>query len=455
MKEPNLIKSPGAQLVFKAIAVILITAFLLIPVTMIESLVYERATNYEKVAEEISHSWAGNQRVTGPFLEVPFKEEFKKTEKITISEGNTQTVKNLPIVMMFSPSNLKANLKTIPMEKYRGIYKYIVYTSEIELSGDFDDIKNQEMEVDGQKVLAEHLDFSKAKIHIELSDIKGLSSKTKVNWQGKELNFSSDKVSSGVVANLNIDSSAAMTFSAKLITKGSRSLILVPLGCNTSTTMTTDWASPKYFGNFLPDSSSIKNNKFESRWDVAKIANPLPSYWTSNSGLEIGDNFIGIELIEQVDKYQQTTRSIKYSILFILLSFIALFFTELISKKKSHIIDYVLIGFAIVLFYSILLSLTEHLSFGLSYLIASIAIIGLNSIFASSVFKSTKTGLLMLAIWSGLFGYLYFVLQLEDYALLVGNAGLFVILALVMFFSRKIKLNHGIQISKSDKGDLL
>jgi inner membrane protein len=146
----------------------------------------------------------------------------------------------------------------------------------------------------------------------------------------------------------------------------------------------------------------------------------------------------GVKLIKTVDEYQQNERASKYGFLVIGLTFLIFFLIQTVSKINIHIFQYTMIGLALVMFYTLLISITEHSSFSFAYSIAATAVIALISLYSYSILKNRKFSLFITLALTALYSFIFVIIQLEDYALLVGSIGLFLILAAVMYFSRKI-----------------
>lgn len=197
------------------------------------------------------------------------------------------------------------------------------------------------------------------------------------------------------------------------------------------------WKSPSFIGNFSPE-HTITDEGFEASWSILRFNRNIPDMWTDNYVDSFYDSSFGVNLVDPVDHYQQNMRSAKYAIMFIALTFVVFFFVEILTRTRIHPIQYLLVGIALILFYSLLLSISEQINFAAAYLIASVAIIGLITAYTHSIFKNkTQTGALALFLFI-LYLFLYVILQLEDVALLIGSIGLFIILAVIMYFSRKI-----------------
>jgi inner membrane protein len=220
--------------------------------------------------------------------------------------------------------------------------------------------------------------------------------------------------------------------------------------------MESPWISPSFDGAFLPLDKNISNDGFSASWKVLHLNRSIPHAWTgsapsSGGGANwkngqlfagpaniLGDFAFGVKFYMPNDVYQKTTRMAKYAILFLVFGFTSFFFTEILQKAQVHPIQYLLVGFAILVFYLLLLSLSEHFGFDRAYLASTAAVVFLIGSYASAILSSQKLAISVSAVLSILYGYLYVILQLESYALLMGSIGLFAALAMAMFFTRKI-----------------
>ena len=203
--------------------------------------------------------------------------------------------------------------------------------------------------------------------------------------------------------------------------------------------MESNWASPSFTGNFLPDDKTkqITSTGFVANWKIMHI-NRAFSQQTFGRLPDLSQYAFGVDFVIPVNQYQQNERASKYGFLVIGLTFLIFFLIQSISKIKIHIFQYAMIGLALIMFYTLLISITEHSSFLKAYIIAGIAVITLITLYSISILKNRKFPMLIAASLGFLYTFLYIIIQLENYALLVGSIGLFAILAAVMYFSRKI-----------------
>ena len=201
--------------------------------------------------------------------------------------------------------------------------------------------------------------------------------------------------------------------------------------------MKSKWNNPSFIGKFLPSSREVTASGFNAKWSVNNFNRNYPQEWY-NDKYDLYSSSFGVKLLIPVDEYQKTMRTSKYGIMIILLTFISFFMIEIFNKKVLHPIQYLLIGLALLIFYSILLSLSEYILFQYSYLIAALLVVGLISLYTSSIYVNKKLGITIGAFLIVFYGFMYIILQMQDYSLLLGNIALFIILAVIMFLTRKI-----------------
>jgi inner membrane protein len=359
----------------------------------------------------------------------------------------------------FLPDQLNVEGTLDPQERYRGIFVVVLYNTQMRITGRFNGF-----DVAAIGVPAEALQWDKAKLVMGISDMTGIESVIDVKINERTLAMGpgvpNDEVfASGASQLLPLNGTKdSLNFSFDLNLNGSSGLYFRPFGKTTSVSLTGGWADPSFDGTFLPKERSVTNEGFTARWEVLQLNRNYPQqgagdFLPKNNAtsslngmyeLERYDNFtdfgdrFGLRLLLPVDEYKKTYRSTNFAYLFIFITFLAYFFIEVLNKRKVHPIQYLLIGAAILLFYILLLSISEHLSFNISYWISATAIIGLISLYSWFILRNIKlTGLI-----GGMLGILYLfffsLLQLQDYALLFGSIGLFLILAVIMYLTRNV-----------------
>lgn len=418
------------SITLKALIIGFLTIILLIPGLMIQNLIEERQNRSLETIEKINNKWSNAQTFCGPIISIPYSTTQVNADKTTHIQEH---------ILNIIPENLNIKAQLFPEERYYGIYKTILYKSEIDITGNFDKINFPKLE-------NSIIHWEQAYLSIGVSDLRGITENIDFRLDNKQLSVEvtgnqNTQIGKMLVMPLNNTVQSLFdqpqTFNCKLKLNGSSNINFIPIGKTTKVHITGKWNAPGFIGNFSPE-HNISEKGFEANWSILSFNRSIPEMWIDYPGNSFEDSSFGVNLIDPVNHYQQNMRSAKYAIMFIALTFVVFFFVETLTKRRIHPIQYLLVGFALILFYSLLLSISEQINFGIAYLIASIATIGLISAYTYSIFKNKiQTGALtgMLCL---LYIFLYVILQLEDVALLIGSIGLFIILGTIMFFSRKI-----------------
>jgi len=250
----------------------------------------------------------------------------------------------------------------------------------------------------------------------------------------------SNKLSSGIVAPLGWPSKPEMPleFSIKLSLKGSEGLYFVPTGKSTQVNVSGMWSSPSFEGKLLPIDRSVNEQEFSATWKVLSYNRPFAQKWIDNDQSLSGSEF-GVRLLIPADQYQKSIRTAKYGVLIIILAFTVLFLVEITTKTRIHPFQYILIGAALIIYYTLLLSLSEQVGYNIAYLISSVATILLISFYATSFLRKKSVVLLFTALMIFFYAFIFIIIQAQDFSLLIGSIGLFLIIGLLMYFSRNIK----------------
>lgn len=402
---------------------------MMIPTLFIMDLITEREALQKEVVKEVSSKWASDQNLSGPFLTVPYKKYFTNSEgKIESSE--TQ------VVILPTTLQVKGNIK--PEERPRSIYKVLLYKTDVNFAGKFNIEFPEDMKL-------EQADFTKARICFTLNDFKGIEEDIYINFNKEKLLLRpglpvNDFGATGLSAPVNISAeqiAETIPFLLEVKLKGSEQLHFMPLAASSKFSLSSTWPSPSFNGSILPGKRTVNKNGFNAEWNFnqANLPFSITSFTDQRKQKDID---FGVSLVQPADQYNKTMRSVKYAILFIGLTFGFFFIIELLQKKPFHPVQYVLVGLALVIFYTLLLSISEYIVFDLAYAIAATSTILLISLYAKGHFKSWKTAGIFFGLLSCLYGFIFVLIRLEDTALLVGSIGLFLVLAIVMYASRKI-----------------
>ena len=399
---------------------------LLIPLFMIQALIAERQINRNVSIKEISKSWAGPQTIAGPILTT-----ITTGEKIN-KEGNKIETKKRNLYL---PENLSVEAKVIPEKRYRGIYSAIVYKTDLKIKGSFSNQKIKEIISDPS--------FKESYLSFNIDDPKGIQQDVVVKWNNisqtiipglKDKNVFTNGFHSDILIDKDHPDSV---FEINLTLSGVDEINFVPVGKNTEVKVSSTWNDPSFTGNFLPSQREISEKGFTATWNVNHFNRQFPQEW-SQSSYDIFKDKFGVKFYIPADEYQQTMRSSKYGLLLIIFTFVSFFLVEVFSGKAIHPIQYLLVGLALIIFYSMLLAISEYLLFQYSYLISGVLVISLISLYTKSVYKDRTIVMSISTMLILFYGFVYVLLQMEDYSLLLGNFALFLILAAIMFFTRKV-----------------
>ncbi len=420
---------------FKVSVIVFIGLLLLIPKSMIQSLIHEREATRQNAIEEVGFKWGGEQTIIGPFLTIPYITYIKEVDQNKKSEKLIKVIKHIYIL----PDKLAINGEINPEKRYRGIYEIVVYNSKLNLQGSFDKLNLKELGIPLNNIL-----FNRATLSLGISDLRGIENQVKLKWNDSIFSFNPGTVTHEVISSgintqipLKKNDSTFYKFSIDLDLKGSQRLFFVPVGKMTDIHLHSNWNNPSFNGAFLPDKREVSNNGFKAHWNILHLNRNFPQQWT-NSTYRLENWAFGVNLLLPVDHYQKSLRAIKYAILFIALTFMVFFFVEVTRKVFIHPIQYILVGIALIIFYSLLLAISEHTNFNFAFAISAIATLLLITFYVKAILKSNQLAILIGGILAILYVFIFTIIQLQDYALLIGSIGLFIILALVMYYSRKI-----------------
>jgi inner membrane protein len=400
---------------------------LLIPSSWIQSMIDEREASEQAMRNDVSSKWSGNQLIQGPVLVLPYK------------KAGTQYIEYAYIL----PENLsiKANVKTELF--HQGIIDATEYTSKIALNGNFTKPDLTKLGLDPSQIL-----YEKARLIFSVSDLKGLKINPILHIQDQQYNpepsyNNNTSFSKSLQITFTLAKDEGFTFSYDLDLKGTDQLHFLHIAKTTDVEVSSDWKSPLFSGRYLPDNRNNTATGFTAKWHMLAYNRPFPQQWLNDDTLLLSkktneEAIFGVKFSLPVDQYRKTMRTTRYSSLIILLTFVSLFLTEVIRKQKVHVFNYALIGAAMVVYYTLLLSFAEHLGYDIAYLIASVSTIILIAWFTSSLLGNKQVAFLFGIILSIFYGFIYVLIQLEELSLLIGSCALFVIIALLMYFSRKI-----------------
>jgi inner membrane protein len=417
------------RLTVKAVFIGILTLLLLIPTAFIAMLVEDRQSRHEEAVKEVSGKWAASQIISGPVLVIPYRVVRQDDQGHRVTETRQA---------YFLPDSLQVTGTIDPKKRHRGIYPVIVYRSDLRLSGTF-------TLPDGTGHRRDWL-TDQAFLMMGIKDMRGIENRLALSWNGVSKDFipglpANDVLTEGVYVPLSLagkmTDSGAFRFSSRLQLRGSGSLQVAPVGKNTTVQLASTWPSPGFSGSFLPASYQVNDKGFHAKWTIFNLNRNLPQHWTGGH-YDVKAAAFGVDLVIPVDMYRKTMRCVKYAILIIALTFTVFFLMETSSGKPVHPVQYILTGLALCLFYTLLMSLSEYLGFNVAYAIAALAVCGLVTLYASWVFRRGKMAGITAVALLILYGFIYTLVQMQDLSLLVGSLGLFLMLGLLMYYTRRI-----------------
>jgi inner membrane protein len=404
---------------------------LLIPSSMIKSIIAEREALNNMATEDVNSKWAKRQTINGPILTIPVVYEYEKDEKVST------VIKYIHLL----PEALNINGAIIPEKLKRGIYEVVVYKSNLEAKGSFKLAPNI-----NQNNLKE-IRWTDAFVTVGISDLRGIENEIIFNWGSKAIKAQpgsriSDMIQSGITFDLpDLDPATtdSVDFNFDIQLQGSRNMSFVPVGSTTEIAIKSPWTDPSFNGNFLPRNREINEAGFTSNWKVLQLNRNFPQSWTGNEyASSLKDSAFGVDLLISLDDYQKSMRSAKYAVMTIALTFLIFFLVEILNGRKIHPFQYTLVGLSLCLFYVLLISISEHSNFNIAYGISTLATVSTIAMYSYSIFKSKKLTSILIATLIGIYAFLFVTLQLADYALLMGSIGLSLILSATMYFTRNI-----------------
>lgn len=432
----------------KFAAIALLMVFLLIPQGMILSLVEERTSWREQAYQSIEQSWPGEQTFAGPILAIPYKLTYNRKETVKDANGQereTLREETLGDTLYLMPKRLGISSQLDSSLRYRGIYGVPIYHSKLQVTGEFN---NQEL----LDLLAANHDkqfqWEKPYLAVMVGDQRGIAAPPRMKWLDEEIALQpgsrlpgSDAVA-GMHAKLPDIGTASLLnlpFTFDLELNGMRAMHFALLSEDTDVTLQSNWASPSFTGELLPSKREVAHNGFSAQWKASSFSFNVSGAMEKCRKGECSallQRAVGFSLLQPVDVYQQAERSVKYALLFIVLTFGVLVLFELLKRLPIHPVQYTLVGFALLVFYLLLVSLSEHLAFIAAYSLAGLASTGLLTLYFGSILHSRKLGLLLGSGLAGLYALLYLILQAEENALLMGSLLIFVALAVLMLATR-------------------
>ena len=443
----------------KIIFLFVLTILLWIPLILIGNLINDRGKLYKQTITNIGNEWGKSQKIIAPVITISYTDTSINNKDSVSNASNTKAVAVVPVERKFAilPEELNATIEMKDEVRQRGIYNATVYNANVKLKGYF----SAKILKEDRKVLG--------CISIGLTDTKALIKINKFKIGDMDLEAMSGTMAAPLITNgisgqlgpehNNTMNKEKIPFEIDIDFRGSRDISILPLGKKNHFEIKSNWKSPSFSG-VLPTERIIDNNGFSAVWEVSNLIRNYPQIIDINNDqfsdfyqdgvvyneyddeTTYSDNndentIVKVALFDSVTSYTQIYRACNYGILFIGMSLVVVFIFEIVSKKAAHYVQYGVVGFSLVIFYLLLLSLSEHIGFEWSYLISSLAIVIPNSLYITSMTSSKKFGIGMFIFLSGIYAILFSILRMEQYALLTGSLLILAVLYAVMYLTKK------------------
>ena len=458
----NRFSGPLARCVFVGV----ITLFLLIPLGLVRDVVYDRSYLYSEATGDIRSSWGRDQSVSGPALVIPYvtwqdRKEMKPVgKKVKMPNGSfEQEMEEVVTRDYFNhyrvvlPAELSFDSSLKHEIRYRGIYRQALYTAPVDIKGAF--ILPEARDFPGN---IHRIDWGGSWLAVGVTDLETIAEAAPAKWGNATLAAYNPGSNTGALLGPGFhalvplkaaDGGARRDFSLRLTIRGSGGISFTPVGENTAITLSSDWPDPKFQGNLLPVEHKITDKGFTARWLVSNLTRTYPQTGNLNDYNIKDDSYnkpnsaitcftAGVDLHENISLYRMVKRAVDYGILFIAVSFVALFSFEMLTRRRMHLLQYGMVGLSMSVFYLVLLSLAEHVAFGGAFITASLVTVGMNSLYVGAALSSKQKGLVMAGVLSALYAVLFSILRMEDIALLVGTGLVLVMMGVLMYVTRKL-----------------
>ena len=451
----------------KIIFLFVLTILLWIPLILIGNLINDRGKLYKQTITNIGNEWGKSQKIIAPVITISYTDTSINNKDSVSNASNTKAVAVVPVERKFAilPEELNATIEMKDEVRQRGIYNATVYNANVKLKGYF----SAKILKEDRKVLG--------CISIGLTDTKALIKINKFKIGDMDLEAMSGTMAAPLITNgisgqlgpehNNTMNKEKIPFEIDIDFRGSRDISILPLGKKNHFEIKSNWKSPSFSG-VLPTERTIDNNGFSAVWEVSNLIRNYPQIIDINNDqfsdfyqdgvvyneyddeTTYSDNndentIVKVALFDSVTSYTQIYRACNYGILFIGMSLVVVFIFEIVSKKAAHYVQYGVVGFSLVIFYLLLLSLSEHIGFEWSYLISSLAIVIPNSLYITSMTSSKKFGIGMFIFLSGIYAILFSILRMEQYALLTGSLLILAVLYAVMYLTKKADIFQSLE----------
>lgn len=419
-----------------------LTLLLTVPLGLVEDVVDGRTAYRTHARADIVRSWTGRQQVIGPLLVLPYRETLQREAWDDKLQKKRSWEEHRDHKLVVLPESLQVDGQVQTEERRRGLYTVPVYTADLQLNGRFTNRQARELEQTAESEVT----WGSPYVSVLIADLRGVIQQPQLDWDGSAKRFESGSQLAGTgmhspLPALDLSQEQEFSFGFGFKLRGMETLAFAPLGRDTLVQLDSPWPHPSFSGRYLPSAYQVSTDGFQAQWQASSFSSGMADMarqCAKGDCAPMVSNTFGVTLMNSVDIYQQADRSLKYGLLFLTLTFAFFFFYEVLKRLPVHPVQYLLVGLALSVFFLLLVSLSEHLAFGAAYAVAAGACSSLLGTYVGAILRSPKAGTLFLGVMLLLYGLLYFILQSEDNALLMGSLLLFSVLAGAMFATRKV-----------------
>lgn len=451
-----------STLLIRVFVIVMISILAILPQDLIMEMAQDRSHLYRGVVNEIGQTWGGQQTVAGPALIIPYS--YEHLVETSDREGSRQVKRHIQDQLIILPKELDLNIGLAHGFRHRGIYQSLVYKSQIQGKAQFNpqNIANKKLSgITSTQANSLRFDLDNARVIFGISANQGIERIEQLEITGSGVQLRGSLVSGTGLQNKHLTNSAGSGFESGLSSsfssgfhqgvklnkknqitvefafniRGSEAIDFLPLGEQTQIKMQSDWPHPS-FHSLLPLERNIDNTGFNALWQISHLNRNYPQQFSASEQVKLNVKSAAVNLFEPISHYAKIERAVKYGLLFIGLTFIMLFILELSQSQKLSLIQYLLVASAMSLFYLLLLSLAEHTSFAMAYMIAASVPIVSISTYIGSATGSKQAASIIFALLVSLYALLYSILKLEDYALLMGTGLILTVLLTLMYLTR-------------------
>lgn len=424
-----MLKSP---LFWKITTLIGCIVLLSLPLMMVRELINERADYRSEVVDAIEQSTSGSQKLAGPLIAIPI------TETLTRMENQKEVNYQRNRVYYWLPESLAVTGKQTVESRRVGIYSGQVWHNALQIKASFDPLRLAALR-------KTNIVLGQPRLVVSVGDARGIGAIHAPEVNGNVLSVEPGLGISGDGAGIHMpmpalaEDNKPLEIAFSLDLNGTGEFSLVPLGRNSELQLTSNWPHPGFLGSFLPTQREVSAAGYRAHWQSSWFANDMGSYFKDD--MEIPWSRLpafSADVMSLADQYQLTDRATKYAILLIGLTFMAFFVFESLTRRPLHPMQYLLVGLSLVLFYLVLLALSEHIGFTAAWLAASLSGAVMNGIYLQAVLRGWRNSLLFVAALLLLDGVMWFLLHSEDSALLLGTGVLALALSVLMFLTRRV-----------------